>query len=331
MDLGKKNKQIFVKQISTSGWEQGGAHTDFENVFKIGNPGDGIFVSSDGDRFTITSVTGENLYIGSVGENTEGSGFYLQNSQNTLLFKSVVGGSGIQITGYTGDLVIDFTGKPSPIAQNIGTDSSATGLSGVFEGTSQAEDGTNIFQFRSLSGAGNVIVTGDTGRLIISGNDRGGDGGGGGAGGGGFTGFHNYDTGPTGFEAHINAYASGGIGTGTAPTGFTGSFEHSFSEVNITGDIVEFSMSGMATGAATTIKVTCPTGNNVYFNEWFTFVGEKPTAFISGKTGILVFTSFGTGITGYTGQHPFTIGYPTYQPLHHPMPSGVLVAYGIQD
>jgi hypothetical protein len=358
MDLGKKNKQIFVKQISTSGWEQGGAHTDYENVFKIGNPGDGIFVSSEGDRFMIsggllssesgiqliTGVTGElfsgnitgvNLYIGPVGENSKGSGLFVGKEENRLLFRSVVGGSGIKITGHTGDLVIDFTGKPSPEGQNIGTDSSATGLSGVFKGIDQTADGTNIFQFRSLSGAGNVIVTGDTGRLIISGNDRGGAGGGG-AGGGGFTGFHNYDTGPTGHSAPHPGEghgwgASGGIGTGTGPTGFTGSFEHSFSEVTITGDIVEFSMSGMATGAATTIKITCPTGNNVYFNEWLTFVGEKPTAFISGKTGILVFTSFGTGITGYTGTDANNLGYPTHQPTHHPMPSGVLAAYGVQD
>jgi hypothetical protein len=344
MDLGKKNKQIFVKQISTSGWEEGGTHDDYENVFKIGSPGDGIFVSSEGDRFIISGVTssntgelfsgnitGHNVYVGPVGENTKGSGLFIEKDGNLLLFRSVVGGSGIQVTGYTGDLVIDFTGKPSPTGQNIGTDSSATGLSGVFRQIEETEDGNSIFQFRSLSGAGNIIITGDTGRLIISGNDRGGVGGGGG-GGGGFTGFHNYDTGPTGFEAHINAYASGGIGTGTAPTGFTGSFEHSFSEVNITGDIVEFSMSGMATGAATTIKITCPTGNNVFFNEWFTFVGERPTAFHSGKTGILVFTSFGTGITGYTGvDQPSTVGYPTYQPTHHPMPSGVLVAYGVQD
>ena len=307
MDLGKKNKQIFVKQISTSGWEQGGAHTDFENVFKIGNPGDGIFVSSDGDRFTITSVTGENLYIGSVGENTEGSGFYLQNSQNTLLFKSIVGGSGIQITGYTGDLVIDFTGKPSPIAQNIGTDSSATGLSGVFEGTSQAEDGTNIFQFRSLTGAGNVIVTGDTGRLIISGNDRGGSNGGG----GGYTGHHSY-SGATNPE-------DTGIGFISGPSGFTGSFDNSFSQVEVTGDITGFSMRGMTTGAAATIMVTCPTGNNVAFRDELTFIGEKPTAFVSGKTGILVFTSFGTGGPGLD----------PYQ--HNTVPSGVLVAYGVQD
>lgn len=361
MDLGKKNKQIFVKQISTSGWEQGGTHDDYENVFKIGNPGDGIFVSSEGDRFIISGVlpdiagatgelftglhafigTGElfsgniigaNLYIGPVGENTKGSGLFVKKEENRLLFRSVVGGSGIQITGHTGDLVIDFTGKPTPTGINIGTDSSATGLSGIFRGVEKNEEGDNVFQFRSLSGAGNVIVTGDTGRLIISGNDRGGAGGGG-AGGGGFTGFHNYDTGPTGLEAHINAHASGGIGTGTAPTGFTGSFEHSFSEVNITGDIVEFSMSGMTTGAATTIKITCPTGNNVYFNEWLTFVGEKPTAFISGKTGILVFTSFGTGITGVTGTlaDGGSLGYPTHQPTHHPMPSGVLAAYGVQD
>ena len=361
MDLGKQNKQIFVKQISTSGWEQGGAHTDYENVFKIGNPGDGIFVSSEGDRFIISGVlsdvvdgtghlfsgfvtslgtgelfsglhsfisTGElfsglgggtsglNVYIGPVGENTKGSGVFIEKDENRLLFRSVVGGSGIQITGHTGDLVIDFTGKPTPTGINIGTDSSATGLSGVFRGGEKNEEGDSVFQFRSLSGAGNVIVTGDTGRLIISGNDRGGAGGGGG-GGGGYTGHHIYSGG-----LHTGDSGVGGILTGTT-SGFTGSFEHSFSEMMVTGDITGFNMSGFTTGAAATIKITCPTGNNVTFMNEFTFIGEKPVAFHSGKTGIMVFTSFDTG-----GPGPSGIGW-SY--AHNTVPSGVLVAYGVQD
>jgi len=75
----------------------------------------------------------------------------------------------------------------------------------------------------------------------------------------------------------------------------------------------------MTTGAAATIMVTCPTGNNVAFRDELTFIGEKPTAFVSGKTGILVFTSFGTGGPGLD----------PYQ--HNTVPSGVLVAYGVQD
>jgi hypothetical protein len=304
MDLGKKNKQIFVKQISTSGWEQGGAHTDYENVFKIGNPGDGIFISSEGDRFTITSITGSNI-TGSFAS----SGIYVGNTENTLLFKSVIGGSGIQITGYTGDLVIDFTGKPSPEGQNIGTDSSATGLSGVFRGIDQAADGTSIFQFRSLTGAGNIIITGDTGRLIISGNNSAGAGGGGG-GGGGYTGHHIYSGGTNPEDSGIGMIEQ---------SGFTGSFAQSFSQMMVTGDITGFSMSGMTTGAAATIMITCPTGNNVSFMNEFTFIGEEPVAFHSGKTGLLVFTCFGTGGPGISPHE------------HNTLPSGVLAAYGVQD
>lgn len=324
MDLGKKNKQIFVKQISTSGWEQGGAHTDFENVFKIGDPGDGIFISSEGDRFIISGniastnqlAEAVNVMISGVDnrfprQGGTGSGLFIEKDQNVLLFRSMVGGSGIQLTGHTGDLVINFTGKPSPEGQNIGTDSSATGLSGVFRGIDQAADGTNIFQFRSLTGAGNVIVTGDTGRLIISGNDRGGGGGDGGGGGGGYTGHHTYSGLPWSEEEED-------IGVG-GPSGFTGDFSHSFSRMTVTGDITGFNMSGFTTGAAATIMVTCPTGNNVSFMNEFTFIGEEPVAFHSGKTGILVFTCFGTGGPGIS---PYE---------HNTLPSGVLVAYGVQD
>jgi hypothetical protein len=315
MDLGKKNKQIFVKQISTSGWEQGGAHTDYENVFKIGNPGDGIFVSSEGDRFMIsggiasTSQLAEAVNVEITGVGITGSGLFIEKDQNVFLFRSVVGGSGIQLTGYTGDLVIDFTGKPSPEGQNIGTDSSATGLSGLFRGVDQAADGTNIFQFRSLSGAGNIIITGDTGRLIISGNNSASAGGGGG-GGGGYTGHHIYSGGTSPEDSGIGMIEQ---------SGFTGSFAQSFSQMMVTGDITGFSMSGMTTGAAATIMITCPTGNNVTFMNEFTFIGEKPVAFHSGKTGIMVFTSFGTGGPGID----------PYQ--HNTVPSGVLVAYGVQD
>jgi len=315
MDLGKKNKQIFVKQISTSGWEQGGAHTDYENIFKIGSPGDGIFISSEGDRFMISGDIASTNQLAEVrnvsGDGVSGSGLFIVKVQNTFLFKSMVGGSGIQITGYTGDLVIDFTGKPSPTGHNIGTDDSATGLSGVFSGIGVTEDGTSIFRFRSLSGAGNIIITGDTGRLIISGNNSASaGGGGGGGGGGGYTGHHIYSGGTNSEDSGIGMIEQ---------SGFTGSFEHSFSQMMVTGDITGFNMSGFTTGAAATIMVTCPTGNNVSFMNEFSFIGEKPVAFHSGKTGMLVFTCFGTGGPGISPHE------------HNTLPSGVLAAYGIQD
>ena len=130
------------------------------------------------------------------------------------------------------------------------------------------------------------------------------EGGAGGAGGGGFTGFHDY----------------GGVGNANGTIWFTGDFAHSFASMNVTGNI-KVTATGMATGKSMTIKVTCPTGNIVAFHNSIAFLGGKPLVFPSGLTGLLVFTSFGTGQGAIdTGDAGGGI-----------MPSGVICGYGVQD
>ena len=123
-------------------------------------------------------------------------------------------------------------------------------------------------------------------------------------GGGGFTGFHDY----------------GNVGTGKGTVWFTGDFAHSFASMNVTGNI-NVTATGMATGKSMTIKVTCPTGNIVGFHNSIAFLGGKPLVFPSGLTGLLVFTSFGTGQGAIDAGH-VEGGI---------MPSGVICGYGVQD
>lgn len=145
--------------------------------------------------------------------------------------------------------------------------------------------------------AGQAVIVNDEGNGLTFGA------GGGGGGGGGFTGFHNYGN-------------IGSIGT----TLFTGNFAHSFASMNVTGHI-NITATGMATGKSMSIKVTCPTGNNVSFHNSIAFIGGKPLVFPSGITGLLVFTSFGTGCGTIDAGHA----------VGGIMPSGVICGYGAQD
>ena len=123
-------------------------------------------------------------------------------------------------------------------------------------------------------------------------------------GGGGYTGHHSY----------------GDQGTGVGTVWFTGNFAHSFATLNVTGNL-NITVTGMATGASMLIHTTCPTGNTIGFHDDIGFIGAEPTSFPSGSTGLLVFTSFHSGIGD------IDVG-GTAGGIR---PSGVICGYGVQD
>lgn len=123
-------------------------------------------------------------------------------------------------------------------------------------------------------------------------------------GGGGYTGYHDY----------------GSVGTGVGTVWFTGNFSNSFATLNVTGNI-NITATGMTTGASMAIKTTCPTGNIIGFHDDIGFIGAKPTSFPSGSTGLLVFTSFHSGLGTIDMGH--AVGGIS--------PSGVICGYGVQD
>jgi hypothetical protein len=146
-------------------------------------------------------------------------------------------------------------------------------------------DVSRISPSGGIAGEGIVISEGGSGCEFGTVTSEGG--GGDGGGGGGYTGFHEYSPAPD----------DGGY--------FIANFDNSFSSVNITGDILYFDVEKFTTGTSLLLKTTCPTGNRVAFNEDITFIGERPDVFPSGKTGMLVITSFGP----ITGTSPIIAGY----------------------
>ena len=183
-DLGKNLKQIHLGRISTSGW-------DHENNYVVGNPGDGVFVSDDGSKFIVsgaevslgewqTTVTGTNL---SLADNTTGISGIFERGHGIekgvdLYFKSISGAGNICVTGTSGVIIVSGGSQDSAgnvTGHNVGIDATCTGITGILERIDLSADGTqNNFLFKSISGAGDVVVTGNfhetTGVIVISGN-----------------------------------------------------------------------------------------------------------------------------------------------------------------
>ena len=188
-DLGKNLKQIHLGRISTSGW-------DHDNNYVVGKPGDMVVVSNDPNSpkfvlsgspstsgsgyFYQTTVTGTNL---SLADNTTGISGIFERGHGIekgvdLYFKSISGAGNVCVTGTSGVVIVSGVQKQSAAnltGYNVGIDSTCTGITGILERIDLDSDGEqNNFIFKSLSGAGDVVVTGNaheaTGVIVISGN-----------------------------------------------------------------------------------------------------------------------------------------------------------------